>query len=587
MTTSPIEGTGFKRPIKSIWRSFRSGGCTLLVFVLLVLNSQHFVGVGLANIAAVKYHQAIFASGTDCSNLEDARQFLEQATGLDATVARWHELLGLIYYRQGNSTEALQQLQTAVDLAPDPRIWAELGDVYDTREQPALSVAAYNMGTPYSNEGRLLVNLLKLAEEQIENGEFTLARESIEQALTLDPDNLWAWRQLSKPPLGPTPDVLQHIRKYRLSHLTDPRLGRFNALAAIDLVEHEVWTVDDGLNLVRVLLAQSLPAEAALVLDALQETFPSDTRPDIRLSRTEAEVAGKLGDHEAAVSLLEMVIANKDDPGSAWCMLASQWLEAGRFSDARAAYTKCRNSGQDNYTALTGLHETCMHMDDQQCVNSATRQLKSEFSIPSAVAELLQIDEALVSLEPQQVINGSFEERDRPSPWLAQGWNVGIWDGHQHDRAAFYVGLDDRSTKGSVSALLAGLWRVSTEVSSAYAEIRGPAVQIPARSAYAVSFFYQTESLQGWVFLWDGLADLVTIEYEQESGDLASGKLLPGTGGGWKQVVAIGYNAAPQSVRIVPVLRLWGTGSVWFDDVQVHTISFPKVHKTDHRVLIR
>jgi tetratricopeptide (TPR) repeat protein len=572
----------FGRLIRYIFKTLHLGAWALSV--LLALKFDLVAGALLANVASIEYLQGTV---TDCSYcMEHARQLLGQATKLEV-VARWHELLGLIYYRQGDSSEALQQLQIAVNLSPHPRIWAEMGNVYDTRGEPDLSVTAYERGGAYANEGRLLVNLLKLVEEQIENREFTLAQERIEQVLALDSNNLWAWRQLSKPPLGPTPEAYQHIHKYRLSNLADPRLGHFNALAASDLIKHRIWTFDDGLNMTRVLLAESLPVEAALVLDELRETFPRKSSADIRLLETEAEVAGELRDHEAAALLWEIVVANKENPGSAWCMLGSQGLEDDRFSDAREAYTKCRNSGQDNYTALTGLRETCMYTGDQQCVNDATRQLESEFSILAAVAEQLQVDEASISLEPQPVINGSFEEQGRTSTWLPQDWNVGIWDGYQHDRAAFYLGLDDRSMKGDLAALLIGLWRVSTEESSAYAEIQGAGVQMPARSAYVMSFFYQTECLHGWIFLGDGRSDPATIEYEQESGELAPGKLLPGTGRSWKQVVAIGYNATSQPVYITPVLRLWGTGSVWLDDVQIHTMSSPDINKTTYPVLIR
>jgi tetratricopeptide (TPR) repeat protein len=526
-------------------------------------------------MAAVKYHRVMLVSGIDPSNLEDARRFLEQAIEWDATVARWHELSGLIYYRRGNSTEALQQLQTAIDLTPHLRIWARLGDVYDARGQPALSVAAYNMGGSYSNEGRLLVNLLKLAEEQIGNGEFTLARESIEHALTLDPDNLWVWRQLSKPPLGPTPGALQQVRKYRLSHLADPRTGRFNALAAIDLVEHEVWTVDDGLNMVRVLLVRSQPSEAMQVLRVLQEQAPHDAR----LGGAAAEIAAQSGDPAWAAVLWEQAANAATAPGTAWCAAAEQWSASAAWAQAQAAYTRCLNGWQDDRLALLGLQEACAQLEDARCAQESAGRLAA-LSVQATVAQMLDTDGDQVSLGPNLALNGGFEDRDPARPSQAHRWDVGIWDGWQHDRAAFYVDLDRRPWGGQTAAILMGFWRVKTGLpSGAYAEVIAPPIAIPAHAAYVLSFFFKTDDLRGDVFVGDGLSEA--------QGRTFQGITLSGTEQRWKQVVVVAANPFPQDIYLRPQLRLWGLGAVWFDDVQVNLLVSPSVVGTPLPVSVR
>jgi len=548
-------------PIKPTWRFFYLAGCTLLVFVFLAPNFHHLVGVGLANAGAIQYYQAMSASCTDSLELEDARRFLEEAIGWDGTVARWRELLGLVYNGQGDDAESLRQLRKAVELAPhQSRIWAELGDAYDRVGQSSLAVEAYNKGAPYTDNVRLLVNLLKAAEEHISAGESSPARRNIEQALTLDPNSLWAWSQLSRPLFGPVRDALRHVREYRL-FMPDDQLTRFTARAAIDLIERDIWTVDEGLNVVRVLLGRSQPSEAAKVLQVLQAQAPDDAR----LGSAAAEIAAQLGDPVRAAVLWEQVAKTGAAPGTAWCAAAAQWRASGQWSQAQATNKLCLQAWPDDQLALAGSQETCDQLEDPLCAQEAAGRLTG-ISLRNSVAQILNLDGNQVVLGPNMVLNGGFEERDWARPWLARYWEIGIWDGFQHDRAAFYVDLDRRSWSGQVSAVLIGLWRKDTELpSGAYAELIGPPILIPGQAAYVLSLYYRTEDLFGLAFLLDGRPESQTFD----------GTSLPATEQRWRQAVVVAVNPAPQASYIRPQLRLWGLGALWFDEVQVNLLVSP------------
>ena len=56
---------------------------------------------------------------------------------------------------------------------------------------------------------------------------------------------------------------------------------------------------------------------------------------------------------------------------------------------------------------------------------------------------------------------------------------------------------------------------------------------------------------------------------------------LPGTRGAWRRFVAVGWNRSDAEATIRPLVRSFATGSVVFDDVQVHQIELAEGTKVE------
>lgn len=543
---------------------------------LMAFKASYIAGALYANIGALGYAHVVSGIGHADSDLSVARGQLEVAVQLDGGIVRWRELLGVIYHTQGLEEKAQQQLQQAVLLAlQEQRAWAVLGEVYDELGQPSLAVAAFEQGGQYASQERLLTTRMQWAEAQIQAGEIAAARANLDRIVALAPDALWAWAQLTAPPLGPVPEALEKTSRYRLSHMTDERQGRFLALAAVQLLDQGVWKLDDGLNAVGMLLVRDWPAEASIILRKSKMLMSEDRR----VTKAQAEIATESGDLAQAAALWEHLTSsgNLAEKARASCNAAAQWYSSGDWQRARVAFAQCLGANPNDQRALVGLSGVCDVLGDTRCAAESVRHI-AELSIRNTVAGMLGVASDQVILGPNLVDNGDFEDRDLIKPWLPRGGTSYIWDGFQHDRAAFYMDLDRRSWSGHAAVVIMGLWRKDTELNSgAYAELFAPPVLIPAKTTYVLSLHYKTDDLRGLVLVRDGRTESLTFLDTK----------LPGTDGGWKQVVLVGENPLSEAAYIRPQFRLWGLGTVWFDQVQASLLILPSAVRRPLSISIR
>jgi len=63
-------------------------------------------------------------------NLDEAMDLIKKALELDPENGAYIDSLGWVYWRKGLSTQALEQLEKAIAIFPDPEIYDHLGEVY-------------------------------------------------------------------------------------------------------------------------------------------------------------------------------------------------------------------------------------------------------------------------------------------------------------------------------------------------------------------------------------------------------------------------------------------------------------------------
>jgi tetratricopeptide (TPR) repeat protein len=533
----------------------------LLILAFIALKTHTFIGALYANAGAVDVYKAAVNSCNNCSEMVSAREKYSRAVMLDGLIASWHENLGLINYQYGNYPEAARNLEAALALNSHPRTWASLGKVYLLLNDNIRAVNAIDNGEIYSkNSDKVLARLL-LAEQYIWAGDWNRARKELDAVLELSPDHLWVWTQYLKHDLVPLAKSLEKVVYYQIPYLENPTEANFYIGAAVELLDIDLWTIEDALLLSHVLLARSFLEEAYQFLLTLKIQFPDDTR----IVSLEAEILSQLGDSKPSAILLEEAVKAGSISPSSWCEAGDNWSRSGAWDKAKEAMMTCLASNPKDLGGLVGLQKICKQTGDISCLQNVTSQL-SRISVSATAGEMLGIPEDEISLGTDLIINGGFESPDYFSPRTPQSWVVYTWDGKQHDRAAFYFDLDNRSWSGERAGMLAGFWRLKTELpSSAYIEYVTSPVWIQANSAYVFSFFYRTEHMQGYAFIADGLSESPTFDPYN----------LPPTDGRWKQLALIGFNSTPEGRYIRPILRLWGLGVVWFDDVKVNHLLNP------------
>lgn len=143
----------------------------------------------------------------------DAESMLQKAGGLAPNDWSILEQLGGYYDENGRYAEAAEQYQRAADLAPDnPRAQNNLGYIYRLQNRVPQAEAAYKKSIAleptaghYRNLGQLLV----------EQGNYAEARQALETAVKLKPDDYRAWGFLATVYAGTGADSAEAAETYR------------------------------------------------------------------------------------------------------------------------------------------------------------------------------------------------------------------------------------------------------------------------------------------------------------------------------------------------------------------------------------
>jgi hypothetical protein len=133
--------------------------------------------------------------------------------------------------------------------------------------------------------------------------------------------------------------------------------------------------------------------------------------------------------------------------------------------------------------------------------------------------------------------------------------------------AAFVVGVDsDNAWNGSRSMRVDGLYREQKPKRSVARAGFWHNDHIPLKpdTPYVISFAYRTYQVKGNVAaVW--LTGGKDVLWQHD-------KRLPPTGGEWIHKTFVGWNHSGGEVRVRPLLRSFGEGSVWFDDFSIREV---------------
>lgn len=190
------------------------------------------------------------------------------------------------------------------------------------------------------------------------------------------------------------------------------------------------------------------------------------------------------------------------------------------------------------------------------------------------VSELLGVSSGQIRIGSDKIGNVSGISKGTESN--LSGWK---WDSYANawvfGPGAFIGGLDAVITKsGYPSIRIDGLWtdsRIGFEAARAgfqlvdFDRVTARQVLLPARSGYLLIFNYKTQyDMDPKPEFW--LSPDLTIENAQ---------FLPTTNGEWRLFLGLVWNPGPDQRPISLLLRNWGMGVIWFDNVQLREVALP------------
>lgn len=197
-------------------------------------------------------------------------------------------------------------------------------------------------------------------------------------------------------------------------------------------------------------------------------------------------------------------------------------------------------------------------------------------AILKALVELTGSDRK-IRLGPNLIQNGGAEigSADNPVGWEKSPMSgLGRWC-----RATYELFTDDfYRSEGERSLRVDGLWsEPCTEFQPARAGwaigngLREPgSIELTPGDTYVLSFLYRTERIQdGSASVWTGGSREDYLFFPRE-------RALPPTDGRWVRFLAVA-RASELSSSIELLLRLWGVGTVWFDEICLRELEVPEL----------
>jgi len=184
----------------------------------------------------------------------------------------------------------------------------------------------------------------------------------------------------------------------------------------------------------------------------------------------------------------------------------------------------------------------------------------------SRIAEQLGVPKNTLKEGNNLASNGSFSYFDSDTTtlnnWqyvLLSGSNKYAFNHRNTNRAAFVTGLDSLNTyRGCPTLRIDGLVMENfSQLDPAVASFQHGPIKFPPNTWYIVQFVYRTENMNN-----TNLQILLAENY---------GFSLPDTAGTWQTANIIAHTGVQGNI-IMPTLRSFSLGSVWFADFAVHTL---------------
>lgn len=182
----------------------------------------------------------------------------------------------------------------------------------------------------------------------------------------------------------------------------------------------------------------------------------------------------------------------------------------------------------------------------------------------SALSTMLHQDIGVEQLGPNLISNGGFEGWDSLTK-QPYGWEYTYMStGFPWNRAGYAVGVDTLDADHDKHALRVSNLFLEQDASKepARAGLMHKPIDIAPLTPFVLAFSYCTfteAENAARVYLTSDQAVFAPIE-----------QALPQSAGEWRRITIISNNASLTTAQLTPILRSFGVGSVWFDDVSIH-----------------
>ncbi len=188
----------------------------------------------------------------------------------------------------------------------------------------------------------------------------------------------------------------------------------------------------------------------------------------------------------------------------------------------------------------------------------------SSISLATHVAKVLNLHPDHVTLGDELLVNGSFE-KVLPLTYLPTGWREGQWVGGKlRDPGAFIVGTDIITSTDNFTLRIDGLYIERTGTNEpARAGVIHDQVTLKTGALYLLSLLYRTAP---------GHDPQVRIYLNDRVSVFAGEQILPPTNGTWSKCLLLAWNRNNSDLPIHLHLRIFATGTAWFDNVSLREV---------------
>lgn len=272
-------------------------------------------------------------------------------------------------------------------------------------------------------------------------------------------------------------------------------------------------------------------------------------------------------------SLLESLIALSDDNLRWRLLLGELYTRWDKWTLAEEQYESILEFAADEQRAVAFL----CSMQERPAETTGVAALpncasSTDISTEDVLlaASLLQIGPEEIELSRELISMGDMESWMEASPTSDWSWSDMAGPPNWNE-ALYIVGRDNFwSYQENYSVRIDGLWeKLESGDSGARYGIRHTEFALRPGETWLVAFSYRTEGVGEDRASSQGPSIWLTPDPVPFSGD----QFLPSTHGIWKREAMVVHNGTDMDIRILPLFRLWGYGTVWFDQLSIRRIS--------------
>jgi tetratricopeptide (TPR) repeat protein len=428
---------------------------------------------------------------------------------------------------------------------------------------------------------------LGLAGARMKADDIMGAELLLRQALELRPGDLYARYYLRRMALAKGNDAEAQAQRQALAyfpmeaiHPSNERLLNYASEVIPALLEEGLWDRGKALNVISYLVWQHHgTAGVERLLERLMERYP--TQPDWAFCL--AELYHRRGDLDRAEAIYRQAFMVDPEYAQAYLRLgmvteAKSQIPNPESEEQLAAaarwYEQYHMMAPDDLLGLKRLAEACTALEeagvgDRGCQEAALGEaLEARADDQRFVAELLGVPVEDVELGPNLVGNGSFGEGKGGQ---LESWNFWTYLGPD-GKGLYFAGIDSLAAGGNAARIVGLRGGPMDDGTTTYGEYRGAELVLPPGDWYLISVRYRSQNLDG--------NGLLFVGENSKGGVRLTHSYLEDSSGEWRRVSTL-VPGRGWEMTVIPVVRNWGLGSVWFDDVEVRPIGLPEMTTLD------